>query len=160
MIDVYVPLLGGILGVFMMLTAYYVVKANDLVYASSALAILGLLNAALIALLGYTVIAIFLVIVYVGAAVMFIIVSVSMLGGGGGEERDEMNGAFAGAAVGTAFFLLLAGTGLYKAFTRPAEVSLQAVSNTILDKYALVIGILFVALAATLVEAISIARRG
>ena len=160
MMEEYAPLYAGIIGVFMMLAAYYVVRARDLVYASASLAILGLLNAALIALLGYTIVAIFLVIVYVGAAVMFIIVSVSMLGGGGGEDRDEMNGAFTGAAVGIAFFLLLAGTGLYKAFTRPGTVRMEAVSNLILDKYMVVIGLLFIALAATLVEAISIARRG
>lgn len=156
----YIPLFGGILGVFMMLAAYYVVRSKDLVYASGSLALLGLLNATLIALLGYTIVAIFLVIVYVGAAVMFIIVSVSMLGGGTGEERDEASGAFAGAAVGAAFFLLLASTGLYKAFVRPESVNMQSISDLLLNKYLVVIAILFVALAATLVEAISIAKRG
>jgi NADH-quinone oxidoreductase subunit J len=81
------------LSVSLLISGYLVIRVRDLVYASLALALLGLVNAMLIALLGFSVVAAFLVIVYVGAAVMFIIVSVSMLGGearrsgGPGGER-------------------------------------------------------------------------
>lgn len=160
MVEEYIPLIGGILGILMILSAYFTVRLNDLVYSSVSLAMLGLFNAALVALLGYTLVAVFLVIVYVGAAVMFIIMSVSMLGGGGEEKRDEAAGLFAGAAVGSALLLLLAGTGIYKAFTRASGVTVSHVSEILASDYGVVLAIIFVALAATLVEAISIARRG
>lgn len=160
MIEEYVPLMGGILGILMILAAYFTVRHRDLVYSSVSLALLGSLNAALIALLGYTLVAVFLIIVYVGAAVMFIIISVSMLGGGGEEARDEASGFFAGSAVATSLLLLLVGSGLYKAFTRASTVPVSRVSETLASGYGLVLALVFVALAATLVEAISIARRG
>ncbi|MCE4600716.1 MAG: NADH-quinone oxidoreductase subunit J [Desulfurococcales archaeon] len=156
----YIPFFAAIVGTSMILAAYYTVRGKDLVYASGSLAILGILNAILVALLGYTLVAVFLVLVYVGAAVMFIIMSVSMLGGGGDEKRDEVYGAFAGASVAISLFLLLAGTGLYKAFARPTHLSIARVSEILASDYGIVLVLLFVALAATLVEAISIARRG
>lgn len=156
----YIPFFAAVIGASMILAAYYTVRGKDLVYASGSLAILGILNAILVALLGYTIVAVFLVLVYVGAAVMFIIISVSMLGGGDEEKRDEINGAFAGAGVGAALFLLLAGTGLYKAFTRPSHLSMTKVSEILASDYGVVLALVFIALAATLVEAISIARKG
>lgn len=160
MVEAYIPLMGGILGILMILSAYFTVRLNDLVYASVSLAMLGLFNAGIIALLGYTLVSVFLVIVYVGAAVMFIIMSVSMLGGGSREKRDEVKGFFAGATVGTSLLLLLVGTGMYKGFTRPTGISVTNVSEILASNYGIVLVVIFVALAATLVEAISIARRG
>lgn len=154
------PLLASITVVFMILAGYLVVRARDLVYSSASLAILGLLNAALLAIMGYTIIAAFLVIVYVGAAVMFIIIVVSMLGGGGGEARDEEKGLFAATALATVAILIATTGRIYGSFTRPEGVSMASVSELLLSDYGVVLSIIFVALAATLVEAISIARRG
>ena len=154
------PLLASITVVLMVLAGYLVVRARDLVYASASLAILGLLNAALLAIMGYTIVAAFLVIVYVGAAVMFIIIVVSMLGGGGGESRDEEKGLFAATALATVAVLVAVAGRIYGAYTRPEGVSITGVSELLLSNYGVVLSIIFVALAATLVEAISIARRG
>jgi len=159
-IEAYVPLLAGIIGVSMILSAYLVVRAKDLVYASGSLAILGMMNALMLALMGYTLIAAFLVVVYVGAAVMFIIISVSMLGGGRGEKRDEEKGLFAASSIAAVLALLAYTAGYYKSYTRPAELAISSVSDFLASNYGLVLAIVFIALAATLVEAISIARRG
>jgi NADH-quinone oxidoreductase subunit J len=155
------PLFAAINGVFMIYSAYLVVKSRDLVYASSALALLGIFNAIMIALLGYYLVAAFLVVVYVGAAVMFIIVTVSMLGGRDtDQELDESRGYFTAGAVWAAFFLLVIAMGAYMGYVRPSTVSVESVSSSLLIQHTPVIGILFIALAATLIEAIAIARRG
>ncbi|MEB3859701.1 MAG: NADH-quinone oxidoreductase subunit J [Desulfurococcales archaeon] len=146
------------LSVSLLLSGYLVVRVRDLVYASLALAVLGLVNAMLIALLGFSIVAAFLVIVYVGAAVMFIIVSVSMLGGGGQEEWRPARGAAMAALFGAGLAVALAATGAYQAYSTPTPVSLREVSETILSRYGPAIGVLFVALAATLIEAIAVAK--
>ena len=100
------------LSISLLLSGYLVIRVKDLVYASLALALLGSLNAMLIALLGFAIVAAFLVIVYVGAAVMFIIVSVSMLGGGGHEEWKPFRGLVSAvvAAAGLGAAVALTGT--------------------------------------------------
>ena len=150
----------GFMGALMAVTALLVVRGKDLVYASAMLAILGTLNAALIALLGFTVIAAFVVIVYVGAAVMFIIMSISMLGGGGTESREDFRGVLAASMIGAGLLMALIVSGVIKVYTSPGPLDLSRVSELLASKYVPVLGVLFVALAATLVEAISIARRG
>jgi len=159
-IEAYTPLLAGIVAVSMVLSGYMVVRARDLVYASGSLAILGMMNALMLAVLGYTLVAAFLVVVYVGAAVMFIIISVSMLGGGRGEKRDEEKGLFAATSLAAVLAILAYTAGYYKAYTKPAGVAISSVSDFLASNYGVVLAIVFIALAATLVEAISIARRG
>lgn len=156
----YLPYLAGLLGGSMLVAAYYVVRHSDLVYASIALALLGLANAGLMALLGFGVVASFVVIVYVGAAVMFIILSISMLGGGGEEVRDEVRGAAAGGAALATLLVVMAGLGLFKAYAPVGQYTLRQVAEVLLSKYLPVLGVLMVALAATLVEAIAVAKRG
>jgi len=158
MVEEYIPLAAGVLGIFMMYVAYLVVRGRDLVYASSSLAVLGILNALMVALLGYHLVAVFLVIVYVGAAVMFIIITVSMLGGRDSKEpRDEATGLFTGATVVTVALLLAGSLAAYMGYAKPAGVSVRSVAESLISNYAGVIALLFIALAATLVEAIAIA---
>lgn len=153
-------LASSLLVASMIVASYYVIKAKDLVYASGALAILGSLNAAFIALLGYGLIAAFLVIVYVGAAVMFIIVSVSMLGGAPIETWEPERGIISAAAVAGALGIIVVSSGIYAAYTSPTSpVDLGRIASLIVDRYLVVISVIFVALAATLIEAIAIARR-
>jgi NADH-quinone oxidoreductase subunit J len=158
-VESHMPLYIGILGGLMVLTAYYVVSGRDLVYSSVALAILGSLNAALIALLGFPVVAAFIVIVYVGAAVMFIIITISMLGGGGAEKREEFRGFFTALALASSLLAVLALTGIYLVYTPPHTYSLSDISQVLATRYLPALGVVFIALAATLVEAITIARR-
>ena len=158
MVEEYLPLAAGVLGVLMIYVSYLVVRGQDLVYSSASLAILGMLNALMIGLLGYHLVAVFLVVVYVGAAVMFIIITVSMLGGRDvGEEREESLGMFAGGAVLTVALLLVGTIAAYMGYTKPQTVQVTSVAEALLGSHAGVIALLFIALAATLVEAISIA---
>jgi NADH-quinone oxidoreductase subunit J len=159
-VEAYLPLAASITGMLMVITAIAVVRSKDLVYASASLAILGMLNALLIGLLGYYIVALFLIIVYVGAAVMFIIITVSMLGGKSVEKQDEFKGLFTGATVVSVAVLLVASLAAYMGYSRPGGLSLTVVSQNILSSHFEVIALIFIALAATLVEAIAIARRG
>ncbi len=154
------PILAAITGAFMLFISILIVRSKDLVYASSSLAILGILNAIMIAFLGYYLVAAFLVVVYVGAAVMFIIITVSMLGGKTKEPVDESKGYFTAGAVGASLFLLVTAMAAYLGYVRPSNISVTDVSASILESHSLVIGIILLALAATLIEAIAIARRG
>lgn len=159
-VEAYTPLLAALTGVFMIYVSYLVVRSRDLVYASASLAVLGSLNAILIALLGYTLVAVFLIVVYVGAAVMFIIIVVSMLGGRGPETRDEYKGLFAGAAFATSSLLLVYAMNAYLGYRAPGNIRVSDVATEMLSSHSFVIGLVFLALAATLVEAIAISRRG
>ena len=159
-VEAYLPLMAAITGVLLIYLAYLVVRSEDLVYASSSLAVLGMFNALLIALLGYTLVSVFLVVVYVGAAVMFIIITVSMLGGRGGEARDEFKGLFAAGSFAVVALLLVYRIGAYHGYRAPGQVGASEVASSLLSGHAFVIGLIFLALAATLVEAIAIARRG
>lgn len=151
-----VALIG--LSVALLLSGYLVIRVRDLVYASLALALLGSLNAMLIAFLGFAIVAAFLVIVYVGAAVMFIIVSVSMLGGGGREEWRHARGLASSVLAVVGLGAAIALTGIYQAYSIPSPASLREISEVILSKYVPVMGVIFVALAATLIEAVAIAK--
>jgi len=86
------PLFVAVMGVAAVASAYLVIRARDLVYASVALAVLGSLTASILALLGLGIVAAYIVLVYVGAAVMFIIITISMLGPTGMEEQEAMRG--------------------------------------------------------------------
>jgi len=155
----HIPLYVGILGGILVVLAYYITVAKDLVYASIALALLGSFNAALIALLGFPIVAVFVVIVYVGAAVMFIIIVISMLGGEQREQREEFRGVSTGLLVASALLTVLAGAGIYLVYSKPGTYTVSSVSQVLASRYLPALGVLFVALAATLVEAISVARR-
>jgi NADH-quinone oxidoreductase subunit J len=156
----YIPYLIGLTGIFMIISAYAVTRLKDLVYASVALAFTGMFNAAIIALLGFPVVAAFVVAVYVGAAVMFIILSVSMIGTAEVEPREEFRGSFVATLFGMSIVASAIIVDLVKTYHKPGPHPLSVVSGVLLSKYMVVLGVLFVALAATLVEAISVARRG
>ena len=139
--------------------AILTVTLRDLVYSSGLLALLGSLTAALLALLGYYIVAVFTIIVYVGAAVMFIIITVSMLGGGGAELRSNTRGVVVALATLAALIAAISTLGLPAAIFR-VSVDLRIVSDSLLSGYLMVLVVLLVALAATVIEGIAVARRG
>ncbi len=153
-------ILAALLSISLVLVALLVVTVKDLVYASLLLAVLGALTASFVALLGYYLVAAFIIIVYVGAAVMFIIITVSMLGGGGLESRDHLKGA---VVASLSLVVLLA---VFLSYFRVPEVGLPlyvdvaGLIDRVVVEYIPVIAIILVALAATIIEAIAVARRG
>ena len=143
-------------------SAILVVRLKDLVYASVSLAVLGLSTAVIAALLGYGIVAAFLVIVYVGAAVMFIIVSMSMLGGEVHESWDHDRGSIAAGFAAAALAIAFLGGGLYSLYRPPGGASLSEIAGFILDEangIAPAVFIVLAGLAATILEAIAVARR-
>lgn len=75
MIDIIV---FAILGTLAIAFSLLVVEHRSLVYGAISLGFLGIVNAALFALIGFTFIALFHLAVYVGAGVIFILFSVTM----------------------------------------------------------------------------------
>jgi NADH-quinone oxidoreductase subunit J len=140
--------------------AYMVIRIKDLVYASVTLAVLGSLTAALLAVVGFGIIGAYLVLVYVGAAVMFIIISVSMIGPQREETREPFRGLVAAAAVTTLILVVVFALSLYRLFVVPAPIQASQAAAGALHEYLPVLALIFVGQAATVVEAIAIAKRG
>jgi NADH:ubiquinone oxidoreductase subunit 6 (subunit J) len=62
------------------------------------------------------------------------------------------------ALLGSGLAVALVTAGVHQAYSPPSPVSLREMSEAILSKYGPAIGVLFVALAATLIEAIAVAK--
>ncbi|MDP8002673.1 MAG: NADH-quinone oxidoreductase subunit J family protein [Caldisphaera sp.] len=154
------PLFAIILGIASIVASYFVIKTKDLVYSSSMLAVLASIIAALLALIGYGIVAAFQVLIYVGAAVMFIIIAISMVGSRGRETKESFLGFIVGTSLAISIALILIGGRLYNLYTYPSYVSPSQAAQGLLDHYFPVVALILIAQAATLVEAISISKRG
>lgn len=159
-VSVDLPLFVAVMGAAAIASSYLVIKSRDLVYASISLAVLGSLTAAVLALLGLGVVAAYLVLVYVGAAVMFIIITISMLGPTQPEQQDVMKGLISAASVATFILLVVVAMRLYDLYAVPSPISVQLAASEALRRYLPVLALIFIGQAATVVEAIAIARRG
>ncbi|MFP3171938.1 MAG: NADH-quinone oxidoreductase subunit J [Acidilobus sp.] len=159
-VSVDLPLFAAVLSVMAIVAAYMVIRIKDLVYASVTLAVLGSLTAALLAVVGFGIIGAYLVLVYVGAAVMFIIISVSMIGPQREETREPFKGLVAAAAVTMLILVVVFALSLYRLFVVPAPIQASQAAAGALHEYLPVLALIFVGQAATVVEAIAIAKRG
>lgn len=149
----------GALSALSIVVSILIVNIRDLVYASALLALLGGLTAAIAAVIGYYLVAAFIIIVYVGAAVMFIIISVSMLGGGGQERRNFSRGlTLLVLALGALLVVLFREVRINAEL--PVSTNATLVASELLESYLPIVIVLMVALGATVIEAISVARRG
>ena len=139
-------------------SAILVVEHKSLTYSATFLALLGLSNAALFVLLGFTFIAVFFVSVYVGAAVTFILFSVTMFEEAPKVETPVRIIAFVSVALVAA--LLAAGFSLH--FTGVAQLSpasFRELAALLTEKYGFALIIAALTLITTLIEAITIARK-
>ncbi len=159
-VSVDLPLFVAVMGAAAVASSYLVVRSRDLVYASVSLAVLGSLTAAVLALLGLGIVAAYLVLVYVGAAVMFIIITISMLGPSHAEQQDVMKGLISATSVAAFVIIAMAVLRLYNLYAVPAPISVQVAASEALKRYLPVLALIFIGQAATVVEAIAIARRG
>ncbi len=159
-VSIDLPLFVAIMGAAAIASSYLVIRSRDLVYASISLAVLGSLTAVVLALLGLGIVAAYLVLVYVGAAVMFIIITISMLGPSEREEYDSMKGVVAAASVAAFVIIVAISLRLYNLYAVPPPVSVQVAASDALRRYLPVLALIFIGQAATVVEAIAIARRG
>jgi NADH-quinone oxidoreductase subunit J len=146
-----------ILSAFALYFAYLTVRGKDLVYSSVSLALTASLVSLIVAFMGFHLVAIVQLLVYVGAAVMFIIISVSLLGAKETTVRNEYLGLTAGIFTLTVLAIYL--NKLYTAFTFAKVPPASVISDLLLSRYMSVLVLIIVALAATIIEAISLAKR-
>ncbi len=155
-----VSLLASIAG--MLVFGFLVVKSRSLVYSAVYLALAALFAAGIMALLGYTLVAIFQAAVYVGAAVLFIIISVTLLGEPIKPEHRYYNTAVITGVMSLIALALLTYKVLHvlegQEQTTP-KPSLEDILSLIHTKYYFAVIIAFIAFGALLIEAVVLAKR-
>jgi NADH-quinone oxidoreductase subunit J len=145
------------LAVVTIVSSILVIAHKSLVYSAFFLGVLGMANAALFALLGFTFIALFHVAVYIGAAVTFILFSITMFEEVPSVERPIR---FVAAFSAVLTFVLLVGAfALYfgKAF-QPMYVDYRVLAGLLVEKYWFALIVAALTLVTTLIEAITLAR--
>lgn len=147
-----------LLGATAIAMAFLVVQTRSLVYSATFLGFLGLANASMFALLGYGLVAIIHVMVYVGAAVLFIVMAVTMMK----EPVKQYTNLILGLLSGTLFFVVLIGfilaspQGLVELM--PSRIGYSAIVDYFISNARPAVIILVVSLAAALISSIYIAR--
>ncbi len=140
-----------------LVSAVAVIWHKSIVYAAFFLSMLGVGNAILMTLLGYPVIALFHLVVYVGAAVTFILFSVVMLREAPMVELKERYLALIALAL-LSILLLYVFSG-YVGMTSSYYVSYKEITALLVEKYWFALIIAAIALVTTLIEAITLARK-
>ncbi len=139
--------------VFSTLTVFH----KSLIYSSVFLALLGLANAAIFAMLGYYLVAFVQIVIYVGAAVLFIVISVSMF-----REPLMTFRSWSFLCVVAAFAVLLVAAVALASSAFPGYITtvpVQQVVKLIIDNGFAVVILMF-ALSIGLVAAVAISRGG
>lgn len=141
-----------------LISAALVVGHRSLVYAAFFLDILGTANAILFALLGFPLVAVFQLTVYVGSAVTFILFSVVML-----KEIPGLIVPIQEFAIVTIVLAVLALAGIFYSATaiQPVveTVELSELTSLVVHKYWFALLLSILSMATTLIEAITLARR-
>ncbi len=141
-----------------LISAALVVGHRSLVYAAFFLDILGTANAILFALLGFPLVAVFQLTVYVGSAVTFILFSVVML-----KEVPRLTVPIREFAIVTIVLTVLALAGIFYSATaiQPVveTVELSELTSLVVHKYWFALLLSILSMATTLIEAITLARR-
>lgn len=147
-----------ILAAAAVISAILVVEHKSLTYSAVFLAILGMTNATLFVLLGFTFIALFFISVYIGAAVTFILFSVTMF-----EEAPKVETPIRIVALISVILvaaLLALGFGLNLGGGIPiSSPSYMDLASLLTQKYGFALIIASLTLITTLIEAITIARK-
>ncbi|MEM1545636.1 MAG: NADH-quinone oxidoreductase subunit J [Candidatus Methanomethylicia archaeon] len=141
------------------LSAIMIVKTKSLIYSALFLGMLGISMAIFFALMGYQLVSLFQIIVYVGATVTFIIFSIVML-----RETYVMELSSKILSISIATLILLIFTaivsytvGMYP--TTPIDVPYDKVAELLMKNYTLPLIIVIFALITTLIEGIIIAKK-
>ena len=139
------------------LSAVLTIIHKSLTYAAFFLAILGVSNAVLMTLLGFTILAVFHIAVYIGAAVIFILFSVTLL-----KEPPPPTPSMtiiAGLAAATlvaGFLTVFLGVNA----ETYGHVSYRDIASLLISKYKFTLLITTLTLVTTLIEALTLAMRG
>ncbi|MEM0093908.1 MAG: NADH-quinone oxidoreductase subunit J [Thermofilum sp.] len=136
-----------------LVSAALAVKVKEDFYSAILLGLTGLGVAALIGLLGYTFLAVFHVMVYVGATVTFVVFGVLLVGRGAGfEKRMGVPALAVSALLAAALFLLLS-------TSKPTRVNidLSSAASAILGENAVALTLLALSLASLVIAGIAVA---
>lgn len=141
-------------------SAIYIVRAKSLFYSAFALGIIGFLNAALFALMGYLLVGAVQLVIYVGAAVLFIILAFSLVGEQSVPPRITLLHMILAVLV---FVGVLLFTDRVVS-TLPAEVSFTTsptgqVARALVVEYDLTLVLIILVAATSAIESIVMARR-
>ena len=153
-ISLTISLLAGLLA---LVFSIFVVISKNIVYGAIHLSLLGLVVAALIAMLGYPIVAILHIIIYVGAGVLFIIMSVSMIREVT-ERRVNKPLSFLVALIVSSPLFYLAAVTENQGIPQPAYSDYAILSRYIAQNYWMPALLVFLSLSASLMAAVSITR--
>ncbi len=144
--------------VFTVLAAVVALVSKEDVYSALSLGLVGLGVAALIALLGYGILSVFHILVYVGATVTFVVFSVLLIGRGVGWEKRLLATASATAVlIAASYFLSM--YALSSGELKAVSLSLGDVGGELFSRHVLSLVFLAFALASVMIEGMLIASR-
>lgn len=147
----------ALVGLIALITSVMVVRARSLVYSAGYLSLLGLAVAGLVAALGYPIVAVVHIIIYVGAGVLFIVMSVSMIRDTAERRASRLLSAVI-ALMSAAPLLYL---GIVTDYRGPAPSSVSdysVLSSAIVADNWISAVLLFFSISAALMAAVSISR--
>lgn len=140
---------------FTVTAALLAIRSREDVYAAISLGLVGLGVAAFMGLLGYGILSVFHILIYVGATVTFVVFSVLLIGKGAGiEEKLFLSGIVAAIVLGIAYFVSM--LVLARMELNIVNISLERLAEEIFTKHALSLIFLSFALASVMIEGILI----
>lgn len=150
------PLIFLISAMLALISSLLVVFHRSIVYSAFFLSMVGIANALLFSLLGFPIIALFHLIVYVGAAVTFILFSLVMM--------REVPTVEPGLKVAALSSLVLAALVLSRIFLSVSAqpsfyLEYRELTSILVERYWFALIVASFALVTTLIEAITLARR-
>jgi len=155
MIDIIV---FAILGTLAIAFSLLVVEHRSLVYGAISLGFLGIVNAALFALIGFTFIALFHLAVYVGAGVIFILFSVTMF-----REAPTVEIRVKRIALVIVTLIAISLAAIFWPYSNISvvaqSISYRELSKVFTEDYWFPFLVTTIALVTTLIEGITLARR-
>ncbi|RDD53930.1 MAG: NADH-quinone oxidoreductase subunit J [Candidatus Korarchaeota archaeon NZ13-K] len=149
-------LLFGISAVLILISSLLVIIHRSIVYAAFFLSIVGIANSLLFSLLGFPIIALFHLIVYVGAAVTFILFSLVMMREVPTVEPGLKLVAFSSLLLAA---LVLSRIFLYVSAQPSFYLDYRGLTSILVERYWFALVVASLALVTTLIEAITLARR-
>ncbi|MCS7103346.1 MAG: NADH-quinone oxidoreductase subunit J [Candidatus Korarchaeum sp.] len=149
-------LLFGISATLAVISSLLVVFHRSIVYSAFFLSMLGIANALLFSILGFPIIALFHLIVYVGAAVTFILFSLVMM-----REVPTVEPGLKVAAFSLLILTILVLSRIFLSVNAQPSFHLdyRELTSVLVERYWFALVIASFALVTTLIEAITLARR-
>ncbi|MEM2542464.1 MAG: NADH-quinone oxidoreductase subunit J [Candidatus Korarchaeum sp.] len=150
------PLIFLISAMLALISSLLVVFHRSIVYSAFFLSMVGIANALLFSLLGFPIIALFHLIVYVGAAVTFILFSLVMM-----REVPTVEPGLKVAALSSLVLAILVHSRIFLSVSAQPSFYLEyrELTSILVERYWFALIVASFALVTTLIEAITLARR-